>query len=81
MEDRMSTAQRVERETIAREARVAAGQAASPQPARRTSRASRIHGSGQTLTGEVVPETPPPYSRRDDEDADADAVDEEDEEE
>ena len=75
----MSTAQRVERETIAREARVAAGQAASPQPTRRTSRAPRIHGSGQTLTGEVVPETPPPYSRRDDEDADA--VDEEDDEE
>ncbi|TCD69688.1 hypothetical protein EIP91_006705 [Steccherinum ochraceum] len=78
MDDRKSTASRLEREAIAREAKGSL-KPTSPPPARAT-RAARIPGSGQTLTGEVVPETPPPHSGHhtaDDEDAEEDDEDEE----
>ncbi|THH28944.1 hypothetical protein EUX98_g5239 [Antrodiella citrinella] len=62
IEDRMSTAYRVQREQAAREARAAKQTDSPPTPAR-PARATHIPGGGQTLSGQVHLETPPPYRR------------------
>ncbi|KAH8105838.1 hypothetical protein BXZ70DRAFT_917118 [Cristinia sonorae] len=68
IDDRKSTANRLQREAAARAAR-----GSRPEPPKPTvRRQARMPGSGQTLTGQVVPETPPPYSRRGEDGEDGD---------